>query len=75
MGMVEVDVKCKYDDNGVLVPYRVCWEDGRFWNITRVVHTCSSEIDFEGIRYTVKIGRAAKYIFRVHNRWYVDRVP
>ena len=30
--------------------------------------------EFEGIRYTVLIGSAEKYIYRTGNRWYVEPV-
>ena len=31
--------------------------------------------EFEGVRYTVKIGRAVRYLYREGQRWYVDRSP
>ena len=38
--------------------------------------TCTASHDeFEGVRYTVKIGRAVKYLYREGQRWYVDRSP
>ena len=70
MALFEVRVDC-HDE----LPCRIFWEDGRSWNITRVLHSCKSETDFEGIRYTVKIGSAVKYIYRIRDRWYVDRLP
>ena len=35
----------------------------------------ASHDEFEGVRYTVKIGRAVKYLYREGRRWYVDRSP
>ena len=31
--------------------------------------------EFEGIRYTIKIGSAEKYLYRDGLQWYVDRSP
>lgn len=39
-------------------------------------YTCTASHDeFEGVRYTVKIGRAVRYLYREGQRWYVDRSP
>lgn len=50
----------------------ISWADGRIWNIDRVIHSCVSlDGEFEGIRYTVFIGSAEKYIYRAGHAWYV----
>ena len=57
-------------------PLRILWDDGRQWEVTKVLHTCTaSHNEFEGIRYTIKIGRAVKYLYRDGQRWYVDQGP
>ena len=67
---VQVDSKCL--KNGETVPVSLSWEDGRFWNIDRVLHSCVSlDGEYEGIRYTVMIGSAEKYIYRAGHAWYV----
>ena len=67
-----VNVECRHDVNGIVTPVTVAWADGRKWNISRVIHTCSSaDGEFEGIRYTVVIGCALRYIYRLNNKWYV----
>ena len=35
----------------------------------------ASHNEFDGIRYTIKIGRAVKYLYRDGRRWYVDYGP
>ena len=57
-------------------PLLIRWHDGRQWEVTKVLHTCTASHDeFEGVRYTVKIGRAVRYLYREGQRWYVDRSP
>lgn len=69
---VNVDV----DTDGVIRPLQISWDDGRQWDITKVLHTCTAaHNEFEGIRYTIKIGRAVKYLYRDGQRWYVDHAP
>jgi hypothetical protein len=64
------------DTDGIIIPTRILWNDGRRWEIKKVLHTCiASHNEFEGIRYTIKIGRAEKYLYRDGQRWYVDYSP
>ena len=72
MKRIYVQVDSKRLESGEIVPLTISWEDGRFWNIDRVLHSCvSPDGEFEGIRYTVLIGSAEKYIYRVGHAWYV----
>lgn len=71
-----VSVNAEVDTDGVIRPLLIRWHDGRQWEVTKVLHTCTASHDeFEGVRYTVKIGRAVKYLYREGRRWYVDRSP
>jgi len=64
------------DTDRIIIPTRILWNDGRRWEIKNVLHTCiASHNEFEGIRYTIKIGRAEKYLYRDGQRWYVDYSP
>ena len=68
-----IQVECGLNASGAVVPKRVIWHDGRAWDIARVVHSCASyDGSFEGIRYTVLIGSAEKYLYRLGSQWYVD---
>ena len=69
---IYVQVDSKRLESGEIIPLTISWEDGRFWNIDRVLHSCvSPDGEFEGIRYTILIGSAEKYIYRVGHSWYV----
>lgn len=76
MQKVFVDVQCLCDTDGITQPVKICWDDGRSWDIKKVLHTCkAAHHEFEGIRYTIMIGRAVKYLYRDGSRWYVDCSP
>ena len=41
------------DTDGIIIPTRILWNDGRRWEIKKVLHTCiASHNEFEGIRYS-----------------------
>lgn len=68
-----VEVECSVSPDGEIRPKSIYWHDGRIWKISKVLHTCtSSNNEFEGIRYTILIGSAEKYIYRLGDRWYVN---
>ena len=73
MNKTIVKVECHINESGAVVPKSITWHDGRKWDIARVVHSCASyDGEFEGIRYTVLIGSAEKYLYRLGSQWYVD---
>ena len=72
MKKVYVQVDTERMESGEVVPRTISWRDGRIWNIDRVTHSCASlDGEYEGIRYTVIIGNAEKYIYRAGHAWYV----
>ena len=72
MKKINVQVDSEKLESGEIVPLRILWQDGRIWNIDRVTHSCASlDGEYEGIRYTVIIGSAEKYIYRAGHAWYV----
>ncbi len=71
-----VSVSAEVEEDGVIRPLRILWDDGRQWEVTKVLHTCTpSHHEFEGVRYTIKVGRAMKYLYRDGPRWYVGLSP
>ncbi len=50
----------------------IIWKDGQRFRIDRVLHSCPSfDHEYEGIRYTVLISSAEKYIYKAGTEWYV----
>lgn len=71
-----VTVTVEVDADGIIRPLKILWADGRQWEVTKVLHTCTaSHCEFEGIRYTIKVGRAVRYLYRDGQRWYVGLSP
>ena len=72
MKRVTVQVDSERLESGEIVPIRITWQDGRVWNIDRVIHSCASlDGEYEGIRRTVYIGSAERCIYRAGHAWYV----
>ena len=72
MKKVYVQVDSERLESGEVVPRTISWQDGRIWNIDRVIHSCTSlDREYEGIRYTVIIGSAERYIYKAGHAWYV----
>ncbi|MBR1757722.1 MAG: hypothetical protein IJ744_03205 [Lachnospiraceae bacterium] len=70
-----VNVKCDHYKDGTIRPKQIIWEDGRVWEVKRTIHVAEPvENEFEGIRYTVLIGSAEKYIYKVGTQWYVEPI-
>ena len=75
MNKIPVDVEVEVSRDGEQIPKAVIWSDGRRFTISRVVyHGMSSSNEYEGIRYTVLIGSAEKYLYRIGGKWYVESI-
>lgn len=75
MEKIFVNVECDNFPDGTVRPIRLQWQDGRSWEITRTLHISTPvEDELEGIRYTVLIGSAEKYIYRIGAKWYVTPI-
>lgn len=73
MNRIFVRVECLVLEDGSAQPKKIIWLDGREFPIRRVIHACpASNGEYEGIRYTVLIGSAEKYLYQLDARWYVD---
>ena len=72
MEKVFVQVDSEKRENGDIIPKTITWVDGRVWNIDRVIHSCASlDGEYEGIRYTIFIGSAERYLYKAGHAWYV----
>ncbi len=72
MEKVFVQVDSEKRENGDVIPKTITWVDGRAWNIDRVIHSCASlDGEYEGIRYTIYIGSAERYLYKAGHAWYV----
>ena len=69
---VEVESEVRLDEQ--IIPKAVIWSDGRRYPVAKVLYCGTSAVgEYEGIRYTVIIGNAEKYLYRIRQKWYVER--
>ncbi len=82
---VYVAVKVDFREDGIMLPRKITWEDGREYIIDRVVdirQAAAMRAGGQGDRYTIKVGGKQSYLFfeRSSNqtgnnigRWFVER--
>lgn len=72
-----VKVTVLYDEDGNVTPLSIQWEDGRDYEIDRILDirkAASTKAGGIGIRYTIKIGRTVTYLFfDCFNKWFVEK--
>ena len=72
MSKTYVTVDYEVGPGSAFRPKKIYWPDGKSWEITRTLIACESAAgEFEGIRYTVVIGSAQKYLYKDGDGWYV----
>ena len=73
MNKLYVTVDCRMSRSGAEKPLIIYWSDGKSWTVDKVLHTNRSLVKgLEGIRYTILIGSAEKYLYKVGDKWYVE---
>ena len=82
---VYVQVKVDFREDGIMLPRRIVWEDGRKYEIDRVVdirQAAAMKAGGQGDRYTVMICGQQCYLFFERSaaltgnnigRWFVER--
>ncbi|MGN0453137.1 MAG: hypothetical protein ACI4GZ_04975 [Ruminococcus sp.] len=70
-----VSVTARFDADGNLLPITIHWQDGRNFNIDRILdirYAASLKAGGAGIRYSCRIAGQDKYLFLEDNKWFVD---
>lgn len=82
---VYVDVTVDFGHNGVMLPREITWEDGRRFEIDRVLdirQAAALKAGGQGDRYTIRVRGKESYLFfersanltgNVIGRWFVER--
>ena len=82
---VYVKVNVTFDEDGLMLPRSLIWEDGHPYKIDRVLDirpAYAEKAGGQGDRYTVKVGNRESYLFFERNadeqnkrigRWFVER--
>lgn len=75
MRKVFVDVLAQYDTDGRILPVQITWEDGRTWEVDRILDMrpgASLKVGGAGMRYLVRIGHTETYLFLEESKWFVE---
>lgn len=70
---VEVDVR--FDIEGGMTPQSITWDDGRSFEIDRVLErrrAASLKVGGRGLRFLVEIGGQKTYLFYEDPAWFVE---
>lgn len=73
---VYIDVTVDFSREGVLRPRAFVWEDGRRFEIDKVIdirRAASLKAGGTGIRYTCKVYNKEVYLFFEEDRWFMER--
>ncbi len=72
---VFVEVTARFDREGRMLPLSLTWEDGRTFEIDRVLdvrRAASLKAGGQGIRYACRILGRERYLFLEEGRWFVE---
>jgi len=72
---VYVRVVAEFDEAGGVRPLSVAWEDGRRFEVDRVLdvrRAASTKAGGQGMRYTCRIMGRETYLFEDDGRWFVE---
>lgn len=72
---VYVRVIVEFDEEGGVHPLSIAWEDGRKFEVDRVLdvrRAASTKAGGQGIRYTCRIMGKETYLFDDNGRWFVE---
>lgn len=75
MGKTYVAVTAIFDTEGNIAPLCMHWEDGREFEIDRILDVrkaASMKGGGAGLRYTVRILGKERYIWREDDKWFVE---
>lgn len=72
-----VNVIVEHQLDGQKTPLQIIFEDGRKFNIDRVVErrrAAATKVGGTGIRYNIIIGRQERYIYEDDGLWFVEAI-
>ena len=72
-----VEVTARFNEEGIIIPLKILWCDGRIYKIDKVLDICraaSLKAGGAGIRYTCQIGKKQRYLFLEETRWFVEEI-
>lgn len=70
-----VEVVSLTNEDGLVKPLRIIWDDGRAFDIDRVLdvrRATSLKTGGCGLRYTVRVGGSETFLYYENPRWFVE---
>lgn len=70
-----VKVIARHDETGKVCPLEVEWEDGRRFEVDKLLdvrRAAALKAGGQGVRYTVRILGKETYLFEDEGRWFVE---
>ena len=75
MSKIFVQVEVKFDLEGTMTPTSIQWEDGRKFEIDRILdvrRAASLKAGGQGIRFTIRIQGNQRYLYFDEPLWFVE---
>ena len=74
---VYVKVIMIQDEEGTIQPLQIVWEDGKVFDVDKVVYRCrasSTKVGGTGMRYTIRISGKETFLYysEDENRWFME---
>ena len=72
-----VEVVVDFDTEGRMTPLAVVWEDGRRFEVDRVIEcrrAASLKVGGQGMRYMVEIGGRTTFLYHEDPAWFVEEI-
>lgn len=72
-----VEVIADHDTGGGVTPLAIIWEDGRRFEVDRVMerrYAASMKVGGHGMRYAIEVGGRQKFLWHDERGWYVERI-
>lgn len=70
-----VEVAVTFDTDGRMTPTAVTWDDGRTFEVTRVIESrraASLKVGGTGLRYLCEIGTSRTFLYFEDPAWFVE---
>ena len=70
-----VDVVARIDSDGTVTPLTVIWENGKKFEIDRVLsvqRAYATKVGGTGIRYEISVSGKRTYLFEDEGKWFVE---
>ena len=74
---VYVKVIMIQDEEGNIQPLQIIWEDGKVFDVDKVIYRCrasSTKVGGTGMRYTIRISGKETFLYysEDENRWFME---